>query len=63
MGRGNVLNDPTNLSDIAERAHQCDDDKQYFADPNIKMMWRDGLGTFLIGLWKMVAKKKGYPFP
>ena len=62
-GGGNVLNDPRDIAVMAEKAYAFKDDKQYFADPDIKQMWKDGLGYFLIELWKMVAKKKGYPLP
>lgn len=59
-GGGNVLSDPSGIADMAEKAYAFESDEQYFADPGIKQMWRDGLGRFLTGLWKMVATKKGY---
>lgn len=62
-GGGNILKEPTSLANIAEKAYQYEDDTQFFADPDVKMMWRDGLGSFLIGLWVMIAKKKGYNLP
>ena len=62
-GGGNVLSDPNSLVDLAEKAFTFENDEQYFADKGIKMMWQDGLGPFLIGLWTMIAKKKGYPLP
>lgn len=56
-GGGNELTDPTSIGLFAERAFNFKDDKEYFADPDIKMMWRDGLGDFLIACWYMIQEK------
>lgn len=59
-GGGNTMNDPTHIGRFAERVfsdHQTD--REFFADPDVKMMWRDGLGNFLIAVWVAVEKKRG----